>query len=174
MLPVLPERSAGTPAHGEHLLGLLVAEAGVLRVDVRVGAGGRFERHGADGALVEHLAVGGLDVGLDGVDPSEDHSAAGTPGEREEGAGDKQHGELSCATETGAHRGLTAKRNRGMRARACFPRLGKSPRPNRHQDPKLGSGRIPVWSNPSCPSLVDPGPRQLIRRSRARRDCCQP
>lgn len=32
--------SVETSAHREHLLGLLIAEAGVLRVDMRVGAGG--------------------------------------------------------------------------------------------------------------------------------------
>lgn len=38
--PSSPERSDGTSAHGEHSLGLLVAEARVLCVDMRVGAGG--------------------------------------------------------------------------------------------------------------------------------------
>lgn len=38
-------------------LGLLRVEAGMLGVEVGVGAGCRLEGHGADGALVENLAV---------------------------------------------------------------------------------------------------------------------
>jgi hypothetical protein len=38
-------------------LGLLCEEAGMLGVEVGMGAGCRFEGHRADGALVENLAV---------------------------------------------------------------------------------------------------------------------
>lgn len=38
-------------------LGLLRVEAGMLGVEVGVGTGCRLEGHGADGALVENLAV---------------------------------------------------------------------------------------------------------------------
>lgn len=44
-----------------------------------MGAGCRFEGHGADGALVENLAVRSLDVGLDGVHTPKYHRTAGTP-----------------------------------------------------------------------------------------------
>lgn len=62
------------------LLGLSSGQRWVLRADVALGAGGGLERHGAAGALVEHLAMSRLNVGLDGVEPSEHHLAAGTSG----------------------------------------------------------------------------------------------
>lgn len=71
----------------EYSLGLLVAEARVLRVDVGVGARGRLESHGTDGTFMENLAVGTLDVGFDGIDAAEHHGAAGTPGEFQQGSG---------------------------------------------------------------------------------------
>lgn len=68
--PVQVERTVQTPAPsgpnppGPALvtpspvsLGLLRGEAGMLGVEVGVGAGCRLEGHGADGALVENLAV---------------------------------------------------------------------------------------------------------------------
>lgn len=54
----------------------------MLGVDVAVGAGARLERHGADGALVEDLAVRRLDVGLDGVHAAKDDRAARAPGRK--------------------------------------------------------------------------------------------
>jgi len=139
--PGSPGESCWDGSSGQRLLGLLVAEAGVLRVDVRVGAGGRLERHGADGALVEHLAVGGLDVGLDGVDPAEDHSAAGAPGEgaeREAGAGGRGAGS-SAVPPTPLHAQCQQQRETGARgptAAPCAPTgPGTSPCPSRHQDP---------------------------------------
>lgn len=51
----------------------------MLRADVALGAGRRLEGHGAAGALVEDFAVSGLNVGLDGVQPSKHHLAAGAP-----------------------------------------------------------------------------------------------
>lgn len=54
-------------------LGLLSLEAGMLGVEVGMGAGPRLEGHGADGALVENLAVRRLDVGLDGVHTPKHH-----------------------------------------------------------------------------------------------------
>ena len=44
-----------------------------------LGAGGRFEGHGARGAFVENLTVGGLNVGLDGVQAAKHHLTAKTP-----------------------------------------------------------------------------------------------
>lgn len=55
----------------------------MLRADVALGAGGGLERHRAAGALVEHLTVSRLDVGLDGVQPSKHHLAAGASGHHE-------------------------------------------------------------------------------------------
>lgn len=43
--------------HPRVSLGLLRVEAGVLGVEVGMGAGCGLEGHGADGALVENLAV---------------------------------------------------------------------------------------------------------------------
>lgn len=60
-------------------LGLLRVEAGMLGVQVGMGAGRRLEGHGADGALMENLAVRRLDVGLDGVHAPEHHRTAGAP-----------------------------------------------------------------------------------------------
>lgn len=60
-------------------LGLLGEEARMLGVEVGMGAGCRLEGHGADGALVENLAVRRLDVGLDGVHTPKHHCAARTP-----------------------------------------------------------------------------------------------
>lgn len=62
-----------------HVLGLSSSERRVLGADVALGAGGRLEGHGAAGALVENLAVSGLDVGLDRVQPSEHDLAARAP-----------------------------------------------------------------------------------------------
>lgn len=56
----------------------------MLRADVALGAGGGLERHGAAGALVEHLAMSRLNVGLDGVEPSEHHLAAGASGHHDD------------------------------------------------------------------------------------------
>lgn len=86
--------SARTCLYPPSSLGLLRVEAGVLRVEVGVGAGCRFEGHGADGALVENLAVRRLDVGLDGVHTPKHHRTAGAPGE---GQGDA---EMSQGTST--------------------------------------------------------------------------
>lgn len=61
----------------EHILGLSSSECRVLGTDVALGAGGRLEGHGTAGALVEDLAVSSLNVGLDGVQPSEHNLAAG-------------------------------------------------------------------------------------------------
>ena len=66
---------------GLHALGLSPSERWVLGADVALGAGCRLEGHGAAGALVKDLAVSGLDVGLDGVQPSEHNLAARAPGE---------------------------------------------------------------------------------------------
>ncbi len=63
-----------------HILGLSSSDRWVLGADVALGAGGRLEGHGAAGALVEDLAVSSLNVGLDGVQPSEDDLAARAPG----------------------------------------------------------------------------------------------
>lgn len=57
-----PTRTQLPPAHplsssSQVSLGLLREKAGVLGVEVGVGAGCRLEGHGADGALVENLAV---------------------------------------------------------------------------------------------------------------------
>lgn len=60
-------------------LGLLREEAGMLGIEVRVGAGCRLEGHGADGALVENLAVRRLDVRLDGVHTPKHNCTAGAP-----------------------------------------------------------------------------------------------
>lgn len=62
-----------------HILGLSSSERWVLRADVALGARGRLEGHGAAGALVEDLAVGSLNVGLNGVQPSEYNLAARAP-----------------------------------------------------------------------------------------------
>lgn len=62
------------------VLGLSSCERWVLGADVALGAGGRLEGHGAAGALVEDLAVSSLNVGLDGVQPSENDLAARAPG----------------------------------------------------------------------------------------------
>lgn len=51
----------------------------MLGADVALGAGRRLEGHGAAGALVEDLAVSSLNVGLDGVQPSEHDLAARAP-----------------------------------------------------------------------------------------------
>lgn len=51
----------------------------MLGVQVGMGAGRRLEGHGADGALMENLAVRRLDVGLDGVHAPEHHRTAGAP-----------------------------------------------------------------------------------------------
>ena len=39
----------------------------------------RLERHGAHGTFIEHLAVGVLDVGLEGRRISKDHTAVDAP-----------------------------------------------------------------------------------------------
>lgn len=62
-----------------NVLGLSTGERWVLGADVALGAGGRLEGHGAAGALVEDLAVSSLNVGLDGVQPSEHDLAARAP-----------------------------------------------------------------------------------------------
>lgn len=62
------------------VLGLSSGEGRVLGADVALCAGRRLEGHGAAGALVEDLAVGGLDVGLDGVQSPEHDLAAGASG----------------------------------------------------------------------------------------------
>lgn len=77
--PSAPGAEPGQAERPGLLLGLLVAKARVLGVDVRVGAGGRLECHGADGAFVEHFAVRRLDVGLDGVHTPEHDGAARAP-----------------------------------------------------------------------------------------------
>lgn len=59
------------------VLGLSSSERRVLGADVALGAGRRLEGHGAAGALVEDFAVSGLNVGLDGVQASKHHLAAG-------------------------------------------------------------------------------------------------
>lgn len=64
-----------------NILGLSSSECWVLGADVALGAGGRFEGHGAAGALVEDLAVSSLNVGLDGVQPAEDDLAARASGQ---------------------------------------------------------------------------------------------
>lgn len=73
------------------VLGLSSGKCRVLGADVALGAGGRLEGHGAAGALVEDLAVGSLDVRLDGVQPSEYDLAARAPGQvhdaRDDGKG---------------------------------------------------------------------------------------
>lgn len=68
-------------AHGTLIdeLGLLGKEAGVLGVEMGMGTGSRLEGHGADGALVENLAVRRLDVRLDGVHTPKHHCTAGAP-----------------------------------------------------------------------------------------------
>lgn len=63
-----------------HVLGLSSRQHWVLGADVALGAGGRLEGHGAAGALVEDLAVSSLNVGFDGVQPSEYNLAARAPG----------------------------------------------------------------------------------------------
>lgn len=68
------------------ILGLSSSEGRVLSADVTLGAGCRLEGHGAAGALVEDFAVGGLDVGLDGVQSPEHDLAAGTSGRRDGGS----------------------------------------------------------------------------------------
>lgn len=45
------------PVPSQVSLGLLGEEAGMLGVEVGMGAGRRLEGHGADGALVENFAV---------------------------------------------------------------------------------------------------------------------
>lgn len=62
------------------VLGLSSGEGRVLGADVALCAGRRLEGHGAAGALVEDFAVGGLDVGLDGVQSPEHDLAAGASG----------------------------------------------------------------------------------------------
>lgn len=69
------------------ILGLGGRERGVLGADVGLGTGSRLEGHGAVGALVEDLAVGRLDVRLDGVQPPEHHLADGAPGVEQEVTG---------------------------------------------------------------------------------------
>lgn len=59
------------------ILGLSSGECRVLGADVALGAGRRLEGHGAAGALVEDFAMSGLNVGLDGVQPSKHNLAAG-------------------------------------------------------------------------------------------------
>lgn len=78
--PSGPRPRSTRPAPSQVSLGLLRVEAGVLGVQVGVGAGCRLEGHGADGALVENLAVRRLDVGLDGVHTPKHHCTAGAPG----------------------------------------------------------------------------------------------
>lgn len=56
----------------------------MLRADVALGAGGRLKRHGAAGAFVEHLTMSRLNVGLDGVQPSEHHLTAGASGHHDD------------------------------------------------------------------------------------------
>lgn len=65
-----------------YLLGLSPGEGGVLGAGVSLCTRGRLKGHRAAGALMEHLAVGRLDVGLDGVQTPEDHLATGAPGEQ--------------------------------------------------------------------------------------------
>lgn len=62
-----------------HALGLSSSERRVLGADVALCTGGRLEGHGAAGALVEDLAVSSLNVGLDGVQPSEHDLATRAP-----------------------------------------------------------------------------------------------
>ena len=62
-----------------YALGLSSCERWVLGADVALGAGGRLEGHGTVGALVEDLAVGSLNVGLDGVQSSEHDLATRAP-----------------------------------------------------------------------------------------------
>ncbi len=73
-----------------NILGLSSGECWMLGADVALGAGGRFEGHGAAGALVEDLAVSSLNVGLDGVQPAEDDLAARASGQDD----DAHNGEL--------------------------------------------------------------------------------
>lgn len=54
-------------------------EGGMLGSDVPLGALGRFEGHRAIGALMKHLTVSCLNVGLDGVQTSEHNLTAGAP-----------------------------------------------------------------------------------------------
>lgn len=63
-----------------HVLGLSSSQHWVLGADVALGAGGRLEGHRAAGALVEDLAMSSLNVGFDGVQPSEYNLAARAPG----------------------------------------------------------------------------------------------
>lgn len=60
-------------------LGLSRSKGRMLGADVALGTGGRFEGHGAAGALVEHLAMSCLNVGLDRVKAAKHHKTAGTP-----------------------------------------------------------------------------------------------
>lgn len=55
----------------------------MLGSDVPLGALGRFEGHRAIGALMKHLTVSCLNVGLDGVQTSEHNLTAGAPGIKE-------------------------------------------------------------------------------------------
>lgn len=75
--PPVPHQPALPPWPGPSLprasLGLLSLEAGMLGVEVGMGTWPRLEGHGADGALVENLAVRRLDVGLDGVHTPKHH-----------------------------------------------------------------------------------------------------
>ena len=62
---------------------LSVSERWVLSSNVALYAGGRFESHGAAGALVEQVTMGLLDVRLHRVQASKHHQATGASAERE-------------------------------------------------------------------------------------------
>lgn len=66
-----------------NLLGLCSCEGRMLGSDVPLGALRRFEGHRAIGALMKHLTVSCLNVGLDRIQTSEHNLTTGAPGIKE-------------------------------------------------------------------------------------------
>lgn len=84
------------------VLGLSSGECRVLGADVALGTGRRLEGHGAAGALVEDFAVSGLNVRLDGIQPSKHHLAAGASAQgddKKKGVTNNKRGEKKQFTQ---------------------------------------------------------------------------
>lgn len=65
-----------------NLLSLCSCEGGMLGSDVPLGTLRRFEGHRAIGALMKHLTVSCLNVGLDGIQTSKHNLTTGAPGNK--------------------------------------------------------------------------------------------
>lgn len=92
-----------------------------------MGTGSRLEGHGADGALVENLAVRRLDVRLDGVHTPKHHCTAGAPG----GGSRKHHGKAAEGISTPHTVGPPRNGDQGVaaKAQACQGGGLRNPRP---------------------------------------------